>query len=75
MFYPVFHCVLFLDYARWLGQKQNTHHKRMEDGVSHDISENRSLLHTHYSQTLRGKIECVTLDAGFVAHPGYESAV
>ena len=41
--YTVFHplvvevlCVLFLDYARWLGQKQNTrnfYHKRMKDGV------------------------------------------
>ena len=41
--YTVFHplvvevsCVLFLDYARWLGQKQNTrnlYHKRMKDSV------------------------------------------
>ena len=44
--YTVFHplvvevlCVLFLDYARWLGQKQNTgnfYHKRMKDGAEHD---------------------------------------
>ena len=30
-------CVLFLDYARWLGQKQNAqnfYHKWMKDGVS-----------------------------------------
>ena len=29
-------CVLFLDYARWLGQKQitqNFYHKQMKDGV------------------------------------------
>ena len=59
--YTVFHplvvevlCVMFLHYARWLGQKQNTrnfYHKRMKDGV-------RSRILIHQAVTASQDLKC-----------------